>query len=366
MDKNQNSFDEPARIITRADAPEEEEIPGSFKESVSMFFKRHFSKKAWKQFCRNTFPHKGDSGKEIFRKLVMDISFVLLILALSYIVFYYFSYRGRIDTTTDLIDQKIDVDELSIPEQKKYWNTIKAKYPDVDFPSDMLLTYAPHYALNQDTGGWLSIPNTNIDTVLMQSDSRDYYLYRNIYKEYSRYGNPYIDYRCKIGKDGLSKNTIIYGHNTHDGLMFHQLTNYMTLEGYKNAPTVIFDTLYERTYWKIFAVMLTNATPDGDNGHMFRFLFPDFPSESSFMNVIDGINARSMIKTGVDVKASDNILTLYTCYQNIFPNGRLVVFARQVRDGESKDVDTSNAYFNYNARFPQAYYDKRGLVNPYA
>ena len=72
-----------------------------------------------------------------------------------------------------------------------------------------------------------------------------------------------------------------------------------------------------------------------------------------------------MIKTGVDVKSDDRILTLYTCYQDIFDGGRLVVFARLVRDGESADVDVSKASFNHNARYPQAYYDQLGLKNPY-
>ena len=75
--------------------------------------------------------------------------------------------------------------------------------------------------------------------------------------------------------------------------------------------------------------------------------------------------AAEVAKVSVDVNADDKILTLYTCYQHIFDGGRLVVFARLVRDGESAQVDVSEASFNYSARYPQAYYDQLGLTNPY-
>ena len=168
-----------------------------------------------------------------------------------------------------------------------------------------------------------------------------------------------------MGSGGLSKNTIIYGHNTHDKLGFNKLTDYMKLDGYKKAPVISLETLYEKTQWKIFAVMLTNSTAAADRGHLFRYLITDFSSDKDFMTMLDGIKQRSMINTGIDVNEDDKILTLYTCYQDIFEGGRLVVFARLLRDGESAHVDVSKASFNHKARYPQAYYDQLGLKNPY-
>lgn len=111
--------------------------------------------------------------------------------------------------------------------------------------------------------------------------------------------------------------------------------------------------------------MLTNSTSASDRGHLFSYLITDFSSTSDFQTMLNGISERTMIKTGVDVNTSDKILTLYTCYQDIFEGGRLVIFARLVREGESSEVDTSKAYFNHSARYPQAYYDQLGLANPY-
>ena len=356
-----NSFDEPARIIRRAGVPEETVIPASIGEAMRLSFKRRFSRDGIRQFRTDNLPVKGDNAKEVVRKIIRAIAFCLIVAGLVYYVYYYHNYRKQAalyGEFNDLMIEYVDVPEVK---QEQAWSNIREQYPSVEFPEGMNIKYAPLYAINQDLVGWLSIPNTNISTALLQSEySGDYYLYKNFYKESSRYGNPFVDSNCKIDRDGTSKNIIIYGHNTHDGLMFHQLTNYMTVEGYKKAPVIHLDTLYDSSEWKIFAVMLTNSTSDMNNGEVFLYLYPDFSSNESFLSLVDDIYARSMIHTGVDVQADDTILTLYTCYQNIFSGGRLVVFARKVREGESATVDTSVAYYDSTAIFPQAYYDKMG------
>lgn len=368
MNININSFDEPAKVIKRKDAPTKTVYALTFREGVSTYFKTHFSKEAFNEFVKNSFPHKGEEKKEFVRKIIMDISFVLLVISLSYIVFYYFGYRERINDFKNWENAigNFNEDELNDYEKEKLWENIKTEYPDVEFPDGMLLKFASLYAVNQDTVGVLGIAEKNLWTPVMQSKaSPTYYLWKDIYGEYNRYGNPYVDYRCTMGKDTLSTNTIIYGHNTHDKLGFNKLTTYMTLDGYKEAPVITFETLYEKTEWKIFGVMLTNSTAAADRGHLFSYLITDFSSTSDFQAVLDGISERTMIKTDVDVNTSDKILTLYTCYQDIFEGGRLVIFARLVREGESSEVDTSKAYFNHSARYPQAYYDQLGLTNPY-
>ena len=358
--QNINSFEEPARIIRRAGVPEETVVPASIGEAMRLSLKSRFSAEGFRRFRRDNIPMKGDKAGEIIRKIVRAVAFLLIVGGLVYYVFYYCNYRKQValyDDFTDLMIEYADVPEVKL---EKAWTDIKSKYPSVNFPEGMNIRYAPLYAINQDLVGWLRIPNTNISTALMQSEYSDYYLYKNFYKESSRYGVPFVDTNCRLTPGNTSKNIIIYGHNTHDGLMFHQLTKYMTVEGYKAAPVITLDTLYETSEWKIFAVMLTNSTSDMNNGNVFLYLYPDFSSETSFLSLVNDIYARSMIHTGVDVQAGDTILTLYTCYQNIFPGGRLVVFARRVRDGESAAVDTSGAYFNANAIFPQAYYDAMG------
>ena len=63
----------------------------------------------------------------------------------------------------------------------------------------------------------------------------------------------------------------------------------MTVDGYREAPIVTFDTLYEKTQWKIFAVILTNSTSVADKGHLFDYIRADFSSDADFMNIVNGI-----------------------------------------------------------------------------
>ncbi len=367
MRENKN-FDEPARVIKRADAPEVTLYGLTFREAFTNYFTSRFSKENFRRFVKDSFPQKNDPTGEKIRKIVMDVSFVLLVLGLSYMVFYYFGYRERVEDfgkweqTIDSYDEE----QLFDFEIKQLWENIKEQYPDVDFPEGMMLKFADLYAVNQDAAGALRIPEMDFfSPLLLNRSSPNYYLWKNLYGQYSRYGNPYVDYRCSTEKGSLSKNTIIYGHNTHDKLGFNKLTEYMKLEGYKKAPVITLETLYEKTQWKVFAVMLTNSTTAADRGHLFSYLITDFSSKAQFTEMLRGIDERSMINTPVDVNADDKILTLYTCYQDIFDGGRLVVFARLLRDGESAAVDVSKASFNHNARYPQAYYDQLGLTNPY-
>lgn len=363
-----NSFDEPAKVIKRSDAPADTVYALTFKEAFFNFFRTRFSKERFARFVEESFPHKSDSTREKIRKIVMDVSFVLLVLGISYIIFYYHGYRERIELLKEweISIDSIDTDKLFDFEIEQLWKNIREQYPDVDFPEGMNLKFASLYAVNQDTAGVLRIPEKEFFTVLMLNrSSPSYYLWKDMFGEYNRYGNPYIDYRCNIEKGNLSKNTIIYGHNTHDKLGFNKLTEYMTIDGYREAPVITLETIYEKTQWKIFAVMLTNSTSAADRGHLFNYLITDFSSSVEFMTMIDGIYERSMINTGIDVNKDDKILTLYTCYQDIFDGGRLVVFARLLREGESADVDVSKSSFNHSARYPQAYYDQLNLTNPY-
>ena len=336
-------------------------------EKFSFFMKTHFSKEGFKRFCRNTFPAKGDGGKEVFRKLVRIVSFIALVCGLVYLAFYYRNYRARINTDNEMADNLIDPPSLSESEVADTWESLKARYPDVDFPEGMNIKFGEYYAMNPDTAGYLYIEEQGdtpeakkdyrIKTVLMQNTANeDFYLYHDFYKNYSRYGNPYVMRGCNMGPEGLSKNTVIYGHNTHDHMMFHRLEDYLTVSGYLSAPIITLDTLYETTKWKIFAVMLTNADPADDNGYVFDYLYSSFSSDSSFMYKMNQIKARSVIHTGVDVEPGDKTLMLYTCYRYRFDSGRLVIVARQLREGESEEINSSLVYYDSSAILPSAYY----------
>lgn len=227
--------------------------------------------------------------------------------------------------------------------------------------------YRSLYNENNDFVGWITVPNTAINHPVVQGEDNSYYLRRDFYKQYLRRGTIFMDYRND--PENLNVNTILYGHNYLDSTMFSDLEKYKDIEFYKTAPVIEFNTIYGDYKWKVFAVFLTTASPELDNGYVFNYIYP-FMTESSTEEFIAEVAKRSLYDTGVDVLPTDKILTLSTCTRDIDitrkqEDARCVVMARLVRAGESETVDTSKATVNPEPKYPQLWYDKFGLENPY-
>ena len=224
--------------------------------------------------------------------------------------------------------------------------------------------YADLYAANQDMVGWLKIENTKyINFPIVQTTDNDIYLKRDFYGRKTDYGNPFLDFRNNAKE--LDRNTIIFGHHMRSGDQeFSELTDYLTIDGFKRHPVIDFSTLYADYKWKVYAVFLTNSKAQHDNGYVFNYIFTNLESDDKFMEYVSEIDQRKLYSTGVDIKPTDKILTLSTCNYD-WDEQRLVVVARLVREGENPSVDTSLAKKNENPRYPQIYYDQKGITNPY-
>ncbi len=298
-------------------------------------------------------PWKGDSAGEVIRKLVLIISIAAIIVCGIY--FYNrFSQRSEYTNTKKLSGLVADSDDSAEKDDsgEKFKKLIE---------------------LNPDFAGWLKIDGTGIDVPVVQTDNNETYLRKSFYGDYSVYGNPFLDYRNKISRlfkeDTLltskDRNTVIYGHNMLDNLVFAELLNYRELSYYKEHPVIDFDTVYGDSKWKIISCFLVNSTADMDNGYAIEYNFVNCEAER-FMPYIEDIKKRSYINTEVDVKQSDVLLTLSTCDKKVIEEGRFVVVARLVRGGEDPQPDVNKASLNKNIKFPQGYCDKKGIKNNYA
>ena len=211
--------------------------------------------------------------------------------------------------------------------------------------------------VNEDVVGYVEIEGTKISYPVLQGPDNDYYMDNDInHNKCLTKACITADFRTQLDGYRLSDNTRLYGHNPAQGTFFAQLTRYyMTTEDgslsfYKANPIVKFDTLYEQMEWKIFAVVLFNTQPN--YGDVMRFWdYGDFATADEFHEFIFGIMDRSVLFTDVDLEFGDKILTLSTCY---YPYGksvdtRAVVFARKIREGESREVDVDKAKRNRQA-----------------
>ncbi|MBQ3100087.1 MAG: class B sortase, partial [Clostridia bacterium] len=77
--------------------------------------------------------------------------------------------------------------------------------------------------INPDICGWINIPGTqNINYPIVQGTDNDYYLTREFKGGYLAAGSIFLDYRCDRDFNA-NHNTVIYGHNMQNGLMFSEL-----------------------------------------------------------------------------------------------------------------------------------------------
>lgn len=259
-------------------------------------------------------------------------------------------------------------------ERKSMFKGLVVRDGGVEYMTDMQQWLMPLYAANQDTIGYLRVPGTSIDTVVVQCDEDNgmtgsyKYLKNDFYGEFTKYGNVFLDYRC--GKYTLSTNTILYGHTTEDGQqVFYDLAKYEDPEFFKAHPIVEYSTLYNNYKWKIFAVFATTVNASDDNGYVFDYIYPTM-TEEDMEGYLAGVRERTLYNTGVDVQPTDKIITLSTCSYIYNTNGRrlttrLVVVARQLREGEDETIDLSLVTDHPDYRRPQAWYNAVGKENPY-
>ncbi len=286
---------------------------------------------------------KWSAGKII----LLVILFFIIIIATSFAINY-------------LIDHK---------ENRDFYDDIKESVTNIEETPD----YAAIAKMNSDTVGWIKVPNTNIDYPVVQFLDNEYYNRHGFDKKYNYRGAIYMDYRNN--PTNLDSNTVIYGHNCYDKTMFSELAQYENIEFYKKTPVLQYNTLEKCYKWKIYAVFITTAKASEDNNYVFYFVYPHMDGEN-FDGFVSEINKRRLYVTGVDINDDDKTLVLSTCVRTLDTlnkngkttyraDGRIVILARALREGESEYVDTAKAYLNPNPKYPQIWYDNNNMKNPF-
>jgi sortase B len=89
---------------------------------------------------------------------------------------------------------------------------------------DLNVDWAKLHKLNPEIVAWIVVPGTNINYAVVQGTDNYTYLRKSYDGEYSISGSIFLDQRSDPDLQG--RNTIIYGHDMHDGTMFSQLMQY--------------------------------------------------------------------------------------------------------------------------------------------
>lgn len=281
---------------------------------------------------RGLIPWKGDSIGEIVRKIIFLASIVVLCAAVLIIIDTYMFKPAR---ERDEFNKNI----MQLGNHEPTADEI-AELPEKAINTE----YAPYYAINNDFVGWLTIKNVNVNYPVVQGEDNTRYLETDFYGNYSKNGTIFADYENVFKNTGeTSANTILYGHNLRTENFFAEITEYRrvnlddSLEFLRQHPVIEFNTLYEKSKYKIFSVMILNTREE--YGDVFNYpAMIDFSSREEFNYFASECLDRSDFFTGVDIKYGDKFLTLSTCEFEVgLYDMRIVIVARKVREGESDE-----------------------------
>ena len=180
--------------------------------------------------------------------------------------------------------------------------------------------------INSDVIGWIKIDGTNIDYPIMQNG--DYYLHKDIYKNYSSHGTPYLAPFCNLKK---SDNLIIYGHHMKDNTMFSQLEKYKNYNFYLNHKYIKFFTIEDgKTIENNYEVMIAFKTiAYSDEGFRY-YSYTDFQNYEDYEEFVENCRNLEFYYTGVVGTHQDKYITLSTCEYSQ-KNGRMIIVAKKIK-----------------------------------
>ncbi|MBQ3869992.1 MAG: class B sortase [Clostridia bacterium] len=159
--------------------------------------------------------------------------------------------------------------------------------------------------INSDVWGWIKVPNTSIDYVVLRAADNDYYLYRSFTKEYNRSGSIFADYRTRTKVED-NRNLIIYGHNMNTTkTMFYPLLEYATNEDVFNKRLIEISTLDGIYTYSVFSVY--------DTSTKFNYIKTYFSTDEEYVDFLKTLEKKSVFHKDVELNADSRILTLSTC-----------------------------------------------------
>ncbi len=305
-------------------------------------------------FSDKYIPKKGDSPKEVFRKIFLYIAIIGLIFS-TYQLYIYLFGDPNVDKLNDSLASMYEEATATTEDVE----TSATTAVDEDVEPIMLSKFNELYEMNNDLVGWIEVAGTNISYPVVQNDDNSYYLEHDYNKNPSDAGTVFVDYRGPLTATETPDNIVLYAHNMASGEFFADAANYRYIDYFKEHQVIRFDTLYEESEWKVFACFLTGGSTYMDNGNFFEYHSTQFfDTQEEFDEYYNEVMKRTYYNTEVDVEFGDELLTLSTCLFSEYYDARFVVVARKVRDGESAAVDTSKTEANTDKYMTQEWLDK--------
>ena len=217
------------------------------------------------------------------------------------------------ETTNEYKDNNNIEDKISNTNEFKTNN-----YDTIDYINVNLDYYLNK---NKETIGWIQIKDTNINYPIVQHKDNEYYLNHDFYNKKTEVGWIYADYRNNF--ESLDNNTIIYGHNLINKIMFGEISDFLEEEwlNKEKKPYIKVSTIHHNTVWEIFSIYKIEPTTD--------YLQAKFNSIEHYSTFLTLIKNRSKKNFNIEIQPTDKIITLSTCdHTGLY---RVVVHAKLIK-----------------------------------
>lgn len=175
---------------------------------------------------------------------------------------------------------------------------------------------------NEDTKGWLCIPNTLINFPVVGTEDNAFYLSHDFTGDKSSAGCPFMDKDTQI----WDFNRIIYGHNMGTGsdAMFSTLLKYEQEDYFKENQIIYFTDAYgSATAYQVMAVVKYSI----DDLEEWDFRIRNHADMESYNVWMEQLQERALYYEEPE-HAPTSIITLATCDRRVHgKNGRFLVIA---------------------------------------
>lgn len=240
---------------------------------------------------------------------------ILAAIALIVVIVLIINWKREGSEVTELVDEYAET-AVEVIDYGLVINDVEQNMSlvDVDF-TEMLQK-------NSDVIGWLKIDAIGLDYPIVKSSDNDFYLNHDLEKKSNAAGWLFLDYHNGI--ESVDFNSVIYGHNRRDAVMFGGLKKFLDagVRNKENAKYVYFTTLRNQMIYEICSIYTVEYTND-------IFYNTEFIDDSKKQEFIDFIQANNTIEDiKLDLSTSDKFLTLSTCHGGSGTTKRLVVHCK--------------------------------------
>ena len=263
-----------------------------------------------------------DSGKpkvSVFFDIMRVIFIAVFVVALGALSHIAYEYLKGVEISQRIKNTVIDTKPTVVSERPDRITPIYpgTMTPVVTYP-DIITKEKLQYlkSENSDFRLWFYIEGTDISYPVLYSGDNDFYLKRDFYKQSNISGSLFLDFR----NTSILGNTIIYGHNMKNGTMFGSLKSYADEAFFRHHTMIYTYSETEIIAWQIFSVYPTDIYNN--------YIKTSFRSNDEYYEFIKSLQNDSLFTTDIELKPSDNILTLSTCRNG--EGNRFVVHAKKV------------------------------------